>query len=614
MYTLKSVARRGTLLGAAFALVAAAVLPATYASADALNPLTERSLTLSSSSPGWSYTDGSGNSTYAPPNSGANGQKTGNYFDFKVSSSATVKTFSFQYCTTSAGSCEIPGNDTTRGTDTASTTDLNVHYPSAAEIGSGDFSTVVDSSTGGVKAVPGYVNNNPKYQSQSGGNGDPAEAAKNVSGNFIVMRDVAGTWTQTTGWTAEAHNVDNGTGVTNNYITLTNSGGVALTTGQRVKVLFFATANNYITNPGAGAFFVKINTYNQAFDNTSPSAPDVDLTGLAPATDANIIDGGVTVANVMNQSIQITTKVLETMEFSVGTVDPDTLSTAELTASENVTGGSHIPCNTILTRMTSADPQNVLQLGDQSSESSLKTAKAYATHSYWRLSSNSSGGATVYYSGHTLSNTSGDEIKAIGTTAKHSAPGSEQFGLAIATTTLSGTAAGTGAGTPHFNTGTYGVNYAQDRTGNLYENAADNDKTAVSSSVFSDLGATYSTTAPATWAASDANWTYTNLNKSYHTPRLDPLVPQANYGGGSGKINTDSASGLGTNNELSASDTNAAFAFDTMSDTVPRAIATESTQVVDCVTAKMRYIANIAATTPAGIYTTKINYIAAPQY
>jgi len=28
----------------------------------------------------------------------------------------------------------------------------------------------------------------------------------------------------------------------------------------------------------------------------------------------------------------------------------------------------------------------------------------------------------------------------------------------------------------------------------------------------------------------------------------------------------------------------------------------------------MRYIGNIAATTPAGIYTTKINYIAAPQY
>ena len=61
-----------------------------------------------------------------------------------------------------------------------------------------------------------------------------------------------------------------------------------------MKVLFFATGTNYITNPGAGAFFVKINSYNQTFDNTSPVSPDVDLTGLAPATDANVIDGGVT--------------------------------------------------------------------------------------------------------------------------------------------------------------------------------------------------------------------------------------------------------------------------------------------------------------------------------
>lgn len=612
MYTLKSVARRGTLLGAAFALVAAAVLPATYASADALNPLTERSLTLSSSSPGWSYTDGSGNSTYAPPNSGANGQKTGNYFDFKVSSSATVKTFSFQYCTTSAGNCEVPGNDSTRGTDTSTTADLNVHYPSAAEVGSGDFATVVDSASGAVKAVPGYINNNPKYQAQ-GGTGDAAEAAKNVAGNFIVMRKVAGVWTQTTGWTAEAHNVDNGTGVTNNYITLTNSSGIALTTDQQVKVLFFATANNYITNPGAGAFFVKINTYNQAFDNTSPSAPDVDLTGLAPATDANIIDGGVTVANVMNQSIQITTKVLETMQFSVGTIDPNTLTKTELDASESTSNNTHTPCDTILTRMTTADPQNVLQLGDQGSESALTTLKAYATHSYWRLSSNSSGGATVYYSGHTLANTSGDEITAIGTTAKHSAVGSEQFGLAIASSDTSGTPAGTAPGT--FNTGNHAVNYSQDRdTGKEWENAADNGRTAIDSSVLTDLGATYSGTTPATWDPTDANWDYTNLNKSYHTPRLAPLVPLANYGGGSGTINTDSLATLGTNDELSTNDTAAAFAFDTMSDTVPRAIATESSQVVDCVTAKMRYVANIAATTPAGIYTTKINYIAAPQY
>lgn len=89
-YSLKSIAQRGSLLGAAFALFAAAVTPATSVFADALNPLTNRSLTLSSSSPGWSYTDGSGNSKYAPPNSGANGKKTGNTFEFNVSSDGTA--------------------------------------------------------------------------------------------------------------------------------------------------------------------------------------------------------------------------------------------------------------------------------------------------------------------------------------------------------------------------------------------------------------------------------------------------------------------------------------------------------------------------------------------
>ena len=56
------------------------------------------------------------------------------------------------------------------------------------------------------------------------------------------------------------------------------------------------------------------------------------------------------------------------------------------------------------------------------------------------------------------------------------------------------------------------------------------------------------------------------------------------------------------------------FAFDTNSNLIPVDLASEDSQVVDCVTGKMRYIANIAATTPAGIYATKVNYIAAPQY
>ncbi len=599
MYTLKSIIRRTPLLGTVLALAIAPLLPVSSAFADALNPLTERSLTLSSSSPGWANTDGSGNSTYAPPNSGANGQKTGNYFSFKVSSTATVKTMSFQYCTTSAGACTIPGNGSFDVS--AQKSNLDVHYPSAAPVANADFNTVIDASSahGDVKAVPGYTNSNPKYS----GSGDPAEAAKNVAGNFIVMSKSGGTWAPSAGWAASSQTVADTNapgGATKNYIILTNTGtGMALTAGQEVKVLFFATDTNYITNPGAGAFFVKINTYGVTYDGTT-----VTTANLQPASDANVIDGGVTVANVMNQSIQITTKVLETMEFSVGTVDPDTLTNAEFGKADGGPAAgpkAHIPCDTIRTAMVKGDPQNVVQLGNQSAESSLETAKAYATHSYWRLSSNSSAGATVYYSGHTLSNTVGDEIAPIGKNKMPSAPGSEQFGLAIATqpSALSGT--------PTFNTGTYGVSYAQDRNGGgVYENGADNDRVGIDVSQIKDMGATYAGTATL-WDATDSDWTYPlTFNKSFHTPRLDPLTPAADYDSGYGKINTDSDASMG------ASD--AQFAFDPMSDTIPTPIATESSQVVDCVTAKMRYIGNIAATTPAGIYTTKINYIAAPQY
>jgi hypothetical protein len=653
MYKFKTLAKRSSALAGAVGLLAGigtSALPA-FVSADALNPLTERSLTLSSSSPGWASTDGSGNTTYAPPNSGANGQKTGNYFSFKVSTDSTasgtnlpIKAMSFQYCTGSAGNCQAPGdNSPLTGSDDSSHSDLNVTYPSAAEIsgtentgtgtitltsgsaavtGSGTsfttalvvggtiktagghiyiiksissntsltlttnaaasesgvafktsgFLQVIDTSTGDVKAVPGYVNNNQKYS----GSGDPAEAAKNVAGNFIVMYDNGGTWTQSTGWTASTSNQEEvaRTGKQNTII-LKNSTGLGLPTGARVKVLFFATSANYITNPGSGAFFVKINTFKNftALGGGNTLADNV--------ASGDVIDGGVTVANVMNQSIQITTKVLETMEFSVGTVDPDTLNDTQLAASDN--GSSqHTACDTILTRMTPSDQPNVLALGDQASESSLSTNRAYATHSFWRLSSNSSAGATVYYSGHTLSNTSGDEITPIGTQKKQSAPGSEQFGLALATVALSGS-----TGVANLDSGTYGVDYA---TAGANEHGADDPggvAPALDNSVLTDLGADLVTP------------DYSALNKSYHTPKLDPLVPASNYGGGHGSITNG-----GT----------AQFAFDPMSDTVPAAIATEGNQVVDCVTGKMRYIANIAATTPAGIYTTKVNYIAAPQY
>ena len=600
MYTLKSIARRGTSFAAAMALVVSsvgsAVLPAMSAYADALNPLTDRSLTLSSSSPGWSFGDGSNNPTYAPPNSGANGQKTGNYYDFKVSSPTTVKGFSFQYCTSPAGICNIPGNDAVRGTDTATTTDLSVNFPSALEVKSGDFASVIDDSSAEkpIKAIPGYAGYSDGKPGGATGIGGAAAA---VDGNFVVMKYDTGTskWVQSLGWKATASKVvvnDSGTGAgdSNNFITLTQqatdrdsdpTSPFALTTGQRVRVLFFATDTNYITNPGQGAFFVRMNTYSDYTAGT-PDTLSAD----------DIIDGGVTVANVMNQSIWIQTKVLETMEFSVGTVDPNTLSsvrtgetdsdgtdatgTSELDdAYGNVLGNGkrkHGTCDRILGNITPDKPTNVLKLGDASNDYSLSTQDTYSTHSFWRLSSNASAGATVYYSGHTLTNTVGDEITPINNgNGTKTAPirGLEQFGLAMANTDGIDH---TGSAGPDNTQGD--VSYAQEGT---YENGNDVGKTSVHASVATDV----------------------NGNVAWHTPKLYPLVAEPNYNSGIGDIN-----GTPTTQ----------FAFNKTSDTVPVPIAKESTQVVDCVTGKMRYMANIAATTPAGIYTTKVNYIAAPQY
>lgn len=566
-YTLKSVARRGTMLAAAFVVAGAAILPATSASADALNPLTERSLTLSSGSPGWSYTDGSGNATYAPPNSGANGKKTGNTFSFKVSSTATVKAFTFQYCTKSAGQCSGPGDNTGNAgtrqandstTDAAQTSDLEIVTATPTEVSSGNYTALFNATTG----QPSSAANVPD--------------ADNSQGNFIVLykTTAASSWSQSTGWSMAASKVQDGPVDTNknNFITLTKSGGQALNATDMVKIIFVGTDTNYITNPGSKEFFVKINTYNS---DTSQ-------------VDGTRIDGGVTVANVMNRSIEIQTKVLETMDFSVGTVDPNTLDSVDpdttgplVSQYETATGrATHGVCDPVLPSMDISDTTglNVLQMGNATGEFSLETRNTYSTHSYWRLSSNSSAGATVYYSGVTLSNTVGDQIRAAngGNGVKTApTPGSEQFGLAL-DNGINGTQ--------------YEVSYARERFdgSHLFQNGADN---SVADSID-----TASLTTDGVIA-----------NGSWHAPRLAPLAPAANYNQGTGVVNSDWNGG--------AADTvDTAFAFDTNSNLVPTPIASNGDQVVDCVTGKMRYIANIAATTPAGIYTTKINYIAAPQY
>ena len=567
-YTLKSVARRGSMLGAAFAIVAASFVPAVTSYADALNPLTERSLTLSSSSPGWSYKDGSGNTTYAEPNSGANGKQTGNTFSFRVStdSSATgtntpIKAFSFQYCTTSAGNCKAPGDNAYIGTEGAYTgrktnaasevdkkSDLELVFPSAQEMSTASYGSLMNATTG-----------------------SPTDAAsfKGSLGNYVVMYKATkeAAWTQSTGWGLTASSKQTGTVADgtatdkNNYMELTSTDGLGLPAGAYVKIIFFGTADNYITNPGSKEFYVKINTYKSEEGRT----------------DADIIDGGVTVANIMNRSIEIQTKVLETMAFSVGTVDPNTLTGAQLSTATSGTRTTHSTCDNILPSMTPGDKENILQMGDANAEFSLRTDTTYSTHSYWRLSSNSSAGATVYYSGVTLSNTVGDQIDAIGVTAKEPTRGGEQFGLAL----------DNGDGTDVVKDGDdnvtdgYYVSYAKERDGtNQFQNGADNAVAGVDPSVTTDIAG----------------------NLSYHTPKLYPLLPSSTYAQGTGNINSE----FGT--------VNTKFAFDTNSNLIPVALASEDSQVVDCVTGKMRYIANIAATTPAGIYATKVNYIAAPQY
>ena len=496
MYTLKSIARRGSL-GALAAVFAVAGVPL-VAFADSLNPLTERSLLLSSSAPGFQDTDGSGNSEgqlnaageqYAPPGSGANGKKSGETFSFRVSTdsaadSTPIKAITMQYCTKAAGLCRGPGNDyaaSTPGVDDESHSDLNVNYTAPVE--GTDFDVLWDDD-----------------------GDDQTPMVASTGWTMTPSNDEA----DATDWT----NAGGLNGVTgkNNYITLSNATStLSPDFNGKIQVVFNASSTNYITNPGDGSFFVKMNTYSDAAAST-------------------ILDGGVTVANMMTDSIHITTKVLETMAFSVGTKNRDT----EVLVDPAV----HGPCDPI-----QVVNNNRLDLGDPTAEYSLDTSKAYDTYSYWRLSSNSSGGATVYYSGDTLRNTVGDEIDAIGPNANLSTPGKNQFGLAF---------------------------------------------------VGASEGDTLDTALTDLYDADPTN--------PFKTPHTTPLVQEPEYTNGSGTIGD-------AGNAATAS-----FAFDDTSITSPAVIAQENTDVLSCSTAKMRYVANIGADTPAGVYTTKVNYLAAPQY
>jgi hypothetical protein len=539
MYTLKSILRRGSLLSAAGAMLVAAVMPATAAFADALNPLTERSLMLSSSAPGFVDTDGSGNSfaapnatngNFAPAGSGPNGKKTGETFAFKVSSTADISGFDLQYCTKAAGKCVAPGNNqgdndpNKDGDDSDSTRAVN--DPDSWKVGESDFNVETGFTEGaGAGQFQVFVGG----VAQSG-------------------------WAFVTTNKENADHADPKTGK-NNYITLAKTSGVTrITNGQQVKIVFKASETVYITNPGKGSFFTKINTY-------KTSDPATFIPG-----GANNVDGGVTVANVMTDSIHITTKVLETMAFSVGTQNRDNVVVNCDNPSANTNPNDDIPnCEQAGSVHGTCYPiQNVngnrLNLGDKDAEYSLSTDKGYDVYSYWRLSSNSSGGASVYYSGNTLANTVGDEIKETAT-EQPSTPGTEQFGLGFVD---------------------------PNKTINL-------------------------TTGVATAITPAADYTGAISNSKPFVTTSDQVSGVGGYSvNQTAATDYDEATGTLDNGDRGAG--TAKFKFKKSSLLIPELIAQENTDVISCATAKMRYVGNIAADTPAGVYTTKVNYLASPQY
>lgn len=579
MYKLKTIARRSSLLGITAAFTAAAIFPAALVSANALTPLTERSLLLTSSAPGYVDTDGSGYSTanpnpagdgvlggvgvdtpytFAPANSGPNGKKTGETFTFRASSTETIRALTFQYCTTAAGMCQAPGNNTGDARGTWDEQEEEWTGPSTREANSAAWlNSRSDLDVTGVfvqKTASLTLPDVGDYEDEE----DPLyiaamEAYENslITGGGQFKISVNGVETSTDDWAFTATNWEDDTNNPhtgkNNLVTLRSTTGTAISAGDFVEVKFVASENIYITNPGAGHFFVKINTYNLGGANEQ-----------LPTTNANIVDGGVTVANVMADSIHITTKVLETMSFSVGIQNPDTLEEAQ--------ASDHGTCDIILQNSTITGlTNNRLNLGNPSAEYSLETSKAWDVYSYWRLSSNSSGGATVYYSGNTLANTVGDEIRAMDAeSATLSRPGTEQFGLGFVDVTNGAHA---------------------DTLSTTFQSAVSNNAL------------------PHTNPTSYPFITVTGQESGAPFDALAAQPTSNEYKQATGTID-DGDAGAGT----------ARFKFVPTSIFVPEPIAQQDETVISCATAKMRYVGNIAPDTPAGVYTTKVNYLAAPQY
>jgi hypothetical protein len=231
-----------------------------------------------------------------------------------------------------------------------------------------------------------------------------------TTGNESNLTSATVTGAGGTGWaldtttnnpTITGYGTCNGATTTRSNCVLLKPSSTAPNTGSpTITIAYGGGASNYVTNPTTdnNTFYVRI----VAFSGTY----------------ATVVDNG-SVASSTAQQIDITAKVQETLNFSVGsTVTSPTASGA----------------------CTPFSDTGALTLGD--SNGVLNFTQAYDAHSYFRVSTNANGGTGIYYAGDTLKNSTGTgTIASIGTTAggTSSAPGTAQFGLALDSSDTQGT-------------------------------------------------------------------------------------------------------------------------------------------------------------------------------
>ena len=162
----------------------------------------------------------------------------------------------------------------------------------------------------------------------------------------------------------------------------------AAETATSVTVAFGNTGTDWIKNPTTtGAFYVRISSFTD--------------TGYSTVNDQGAVAGSV------NTAIDITSKVQEKLNFSVGaTYSAPTAACTALSGTGSVLLG---------------DTNGVLDFATQ-----------YDQHTYFRLSTNAQNGTTVLYSGDTLKTPGGaSAITAVASGGATTAAGTESFGLGL---------------------------------------------------------------------------------------------------------------------------------------------------------------------------------------